>query len=426
MAAHAQLGRTPFAVVDLETTGIYTGGHDRVIEVAVIRYQPETGEIEDEYVTLVNPKRDIGRSDIHGITAADLLHAPEFGEVAGDIACRLNGAIVVGHNVRFDVDFLRSEYRRLGVEMPAFPCLCTLHLAYRLSGTPSRALAACCAAEGIKHVGEHTAYGDAQAVLDLLQRYLHRAGSCALCDLGCEHDEVLDHDWLGIAPSGRSVPRCAAAVARHEERGYLSRLVSRLPGTEGSTVREAEYLCLLDRVLEDRALTKAEAESLCAAATNWGMSQTEVRCAHQAYVWALSREAKADGVVTDLERRDLLTVCELLGVEAGTLDQMFPSVPVVAAAPPPSAAQNALAGKTVCFTGELLGRIDGEPISREMAEDFARKAGLDIKGSVSKKLDILVVADPDTQSGKAKKARECGTRIMAEATFWKAIGVAVE
>ncbi len=39
---------------------------------------------------------------------------------------------------------------------------------------------------------------------------------------------------------------------------------------------------------------------------------------------------------------------------------------------------------------------------------------------------ICVVADPDTQSGKAKEAREYGTRIMAEAAFWKAIGANVE
>ncbi|MGQ0668939.1 MAG: hypothetical protein ACT4PO_04575 [Actinomycetota bacterium] len=38
-------------------------------------------------------------------------------------------------------------------------------------------------------------------------------------------------------------------------------------------------------------------------------------------------------------------------------------------------------------------------------------------------LDILVVADPNTQSGKARQARKFGTRIMAEAAFWRAIGV---
>jgi NAD-dependent DNA ligase len=45
---------------------------------------------------------------------------------------------------------------------------------------------------------------------------------------------------------------------------------------------------------------------------------------------------------------------------------------------------------------------------------------------VTKDLDILVVADPYTRSSKAEAARRYGVRIMAEAAFWRAIGVQVE
>jgi DNA polymerase-3 subunit epsilon len=48
---------------------------------------------------------------------------------------------------------------------------------------------------------------------------------------------------------------------------------------------------------------------------------------------------------------------------------------------------------------------------------------LSIRDSVTKDLDLLVMADPYSQSGKAKKARQYGTRVMAEAVFWQAIGV---
>ena len=41
--------------------------------------------------------------------------------------------------------------------------------------------------------------------------------------------------------------------------------------------------------------------------------------------------------------------------------------------------------------------------------------------SVTRKLDLLVVADPDPQSGKAKKARAYGTRLMAADVFWRSI-----
>ena len=64
-------------------------------------------------------------------------------------------------------------------------------------------------------------------------------------------------------------------------------------------------------------------------------------------------------------------------------------------------------------------------MSRITAEDLATKAGLEVVHSVTKKLDLLVVADPQTQSGKAKKARRHGTRIVHEPVFWKALGVEV-
>jgi len=37
-----------------------------------------------------------------------------------------------------------------------------------------------------------------------------------------------------------------------------------------------------------------------------------------------------------------------------------------------------------------------------------------------------VVADPDSLSGKARKARAYGTRIIAEATFWRMIGIEID
>jgi NAD-dependent DNA ligase len=60
-----------------------------------------------------------------------------------------------------------------------------------------------------------------------------------------------------------------------------------------------------------------------------------------------------------------------------------------------------LAGKRVCFTGESRCRLSGESISREMAAELAARRGMIVAESVTKKLDLLVVADPFTQSGKA-------------------------
>lgn len=48
-----------YAVVDLETTGLFPGGQDRIIEIAVV-LTDRTGEVEETWCTLVNPERDLG------------------------------------------------------------------------------------------------------------------------------------------------------------------------------------------------------------------------------------------------------------------------------------------------------------------------------------------------------------------------------
>jgi hypothetical protein len=67
----------------------------------------------------------------------------------------------------------------------------------------------------------------------------------------------------------------------------------------------------------------------------------------------------------------------------------------------------------------------GERITRELAETLAehRNGGSQV---LTKTLDLLVLADPNTQSGKAKKARSYGTRILAETVFWKMVGISVD
>jgi DNA polymerase-3 subunit epsilon len=51
---------------------------------------------------------------------------------------------------------------------------------------------------------------------------------------------------------------------------------------------------------------------------------------------------------------------------------------------------------------------------------------MEISETVTKKLDILVVADPHTQSGKARKARQYGKRIIHEPVLWQMLGVAID
>lgn len=83
-------------------------------------------------------------------------------------------------------------------------------------------------------------------------------------------------------------------------------------------------------------------------------------------------------------------------------------------------------GKTVCFTGESQCSLDGRMITRMMAESMAVEKGLIVQSYVTKKLDMLIAADPNTQSNKAKKAKQYGTRIIHELVFWRTLGVSID
>lgn len=151
------------AVIDLETTGLSPWRHDRVVEIDIVVISPD-GTVHTEYETLINPNRDIGPSCIHQISAADVLQAPTFADVAGDVLEIIAEATAVaGHNVSFDKNFLDKEYERLGVSLPEIPLLCTCRLFGRAN------LQACCDELGISFAGmPHRALSDARATAQIV------------------------------------------------------------------------------------------------------------------------------------------------------------------------------------------------------------------------------------------------------------------
>jgi DNA polymerase-3 subunit epsilon len=214
---------------------------------------------------------------------------------------------------------------------------------------------------------------------------------------------------------------------------FVQRLLARrddraLPdATDGAVIA---YGALLDRALEDRHIDDAEGDALIETAARWGLKREQIEHAHRDYLNQLIVAAVADGIVTHAESQDLKLVSRLLGManrdwDAIVREAMAKLSETRQDVVPTSATDASLVGMRVCFTGELQCQYAGQPISRELAEKLATSAGLVVMDSVTKKCDLLVLADPCSQSGKAKKARQYGIRIMHESVFWKAIGIRV-
>jgi len=168
-----------FATIDFETTGLFPNGNDRAIEVAVVHSDPD-GTITGRWDTLLNPGRDLGRQDIHRISAAEILRAPTFADIAPELIELLDGRVLVAHNAGFDTRFLLAELARADVwTSQDLVTLCTMQLARVYLPGSGRALADCCAAFDIQLEGAHRASVDAGATAQLSRRLrLCRGRTC--------------------------------------------------------------------------------------------------------------------------------------------------------------------------------------------------------------------------------------------------------
>jgi ATP-dependent DNA helicase DinG len=98
----------PIVVLDLETTGL-DPTRDAIIEIGAIRFKGE--RIEAEFNTLINPGRKLSPfiTQLTGITDAMLVNAPRIVEMLPSLEEFVGDAPVLGHNVKFDLGFLRNK-----------------------------------------------------------------------------------------------------------------------------------------------------------------------------------------------------------------------------------------------------------------------------------------------------------------------------
>jgi DNA polymerase-3 subunit epsilon len=422
-----------FAVVDVETTGLFPSMHDRIVEIATFRVDPN-GNILKYYSTLVNPNRDIGATHIHGISARDVKNAPLFDEIAGDVLAVISDAIFVAHNVNFDWKFVRAEFERIGIELPYLPKLCTMRLSSLADPSiTSRKLENICRHFDISIRSAHSAYDDAYATLQIMAKCLKKIGNLSeltLSDIGVKSILLEPFNWPVISPSGKSYSRQQAVQESAQKQSYISKLISKLPSGYESHPELNEYLDLLDKVIEDRRITANESQALLHLSMEIGLYREQAIIAHHKYMKDLMFVALEDGIITDSEMRDLKEVKNLLSISEPDFDHLLKkaceeyelnNIKMLGLKD-----QYDVKGKTICFTGKFGCKIEGELVKRSKAEEIVIERGMVVKKNVTRDLDFLVMADPHSMSGKAKKARAYCTRIIAEPVFWQIMGIQVE
>ena len=178
------LADVTFCVLDIETTGTDRGG-DLITEIGVVKVR--RGEFLGTMATLVNPGKAIAPSVtvLTGITESMVAAAPRIETVLPTLQEFIGDAVIVGHNVSFDMGFINAAMLRS--DRPSFrnTVVDTLPLARRLvrDEVPDCRLGTLASRFRLDHRPTHRALDDALATTDLLHLLLERAAGLGVLGL---------------------------------------------------------------------------------------------------------------------------------------------------------------------------------------------------------------------------------------------------
>ena len=218
------LSEVTFVVVDLETTGAAPSVAE-VTEVGAVKLKG--GACLGTFQTLVNPGVSIPPEIVYltGITDVMVGPAPMIGPVLASLVEFIGDAVIVGHNVRFDVSFLDADLGRRGLDKLRNPIVDTCTLARRLvrDEVPDCRLSTLARHFRLDHPPEHRALADALATGDLLHVLLERAGTLGVLGL----DDLLQLPRMAGHPQAdklrltRALPRAGGIYIFRDAAGHV-------------------------------------------------------------------------------------------------------------------------------------------------------------------------------------------------------------
>lgn len=356
------------AFVGVHATGITRV--DRIIEVGIV-VDRGSGVVE-EYSTLVNPLRDIGRAALDfGISASDLEMAPTFAEAWPWLARRIDGCVIVAHGLPILQNMMERDAETAGVRVD-------LGLGVDTNEYYQSDIMKAAGSAGFALSATPTA-------LDLAR--------------------VTKALWEPIGlPATTTSPYRAGQDAQRAGRIYSRDAVDGRVRGRGSLA----YSDAVAHGLASSAPATQLAEELRVLARDLDVSSDEVSRAHREAFEALLTAVQRDRVTSVVERLAIERAAQALGLAAPD---------VVLEAANESIRQTLTSGARVCFTGSATD-LTGSPIERPVLHAIAERLGLVPVSSVTqKKCEAVVAADATSMSGKAKKARDFGKPVFSVREF---------
>lgn len=387
-----------FAVIATETTGVLAS--DRALEIAVVTLDGD-GAIIDEWDTLLGPGVTVGASDIHGITDRMAGTAPTFRDISRSLAERLDGAVLVAHNLRFHQRVLDGEFERIGAAWSAGAGVCTLRA---VGDKLSRA----CVRHDVAIPLETRALAAARATAELFVRaaFAEQSAAVAAAVTGPFPAPArrLTRDMFPQRPRREAHSAWTAAAVG----GWATSIDHRR-----YPIAELSYIDLLDRALDDRWLAN-DGRDLDELAELSDIAPARRHALHRMYVDDLYLSAMRSGEhLTADEFRQLDAAARALGIDLGArypdFERHRPSAaPVV----------DSIVGKRVAFTGAAVHPRTGGKLDRLALVALSVAAGVLPQNELSlSSTDVLVAADPSASCSTTRRAERWGIPVISVADF---------
>jgi len=173
-------------VLDTETTGLDVT-KDRIVSIGAVRLHGAQVYRSAALDRLIRPGMPIpARSTaVHGITDAMVADAEDFPAVFVHLAPMMEGTVLVGHNLPFDVAMLRRECTLAGFSWPDLPVLDTLLLSAALDPkADGHSLDRLAERFAVDMRGRHTALGDSLVTAEIYERMLPRLAEAGVTTFG--------------------------------------------------------------------------------------------------------------------------------------------------------------------------------------------------------------------------------------------------
>jgi DNA polymerase III epsilon subunit len=172
-----KLKQREFVVFDVETTGLSPVGGDRIVEIAALKIKDLKPVAR--FHSMVDPQRSISFAafEVNGISEAMLDGAPKSCDVLPKFLEFLGDATLIGHNVKFDLNFLYHEMGLAGLKrQEEFEAVDTIRLARRVIPQLKRyPLWLVAATLGISESQKHRAMADVDLTFEVFHRLVHLA-----------------------------------------------------------------------------------------------------------------------------------------------------------------------------------------------------------------------------------------------------------